>query len=98
MATIQEINSTIMFGDFTNDQLNSIIEAVKYRRGQLTKQSVRSLMPGVKVKFTNSRNGQTVIGTVSKINRKFVIVRESPRVGGLIATNWRVPGNMLEVV
>jgi hypothetical protein len=37
MATIQEINSEIMFGDFTNDQLNAIISAVKFRRSQLTR-------------------------------------------------------------
>ena len=91
MATIQEINTSIMFGDFTNDQLNSIIMAVKYRRGQLAKQSVRSLSTGARVKFTNSRNGQTVIGMVAKVNRKFVIVDT-----GL--TRWRVPGNMLETV
>jgi hypothetical protein len=88
---IQQINSSIMFGDFTNDQLNSIIAAVKYRRNQLTNTSVRSLIPGVKVKFTNSRNGQTVIGSVSKVNRKFVIVDTG-------ITRWRVPGNMLETV
>ena len=88
MATIQEINSEIMFGDFTNDQLNSIIAAVKYRRGQLTKQSVRSLTPGVKVKFVSSRTGQTVIGEVTDVKRKFAHVRAG-------MTNWRVPMNML---
>lgn len=91
MATIQEINTSIMFGDLTNEQLNSVIEAVKYRRGQLTKQSVRSLSTGVKVKFVSSRDGKTVLGTVSKVNRKFVIVDTG-------TGRWRVPGNMLETV
>jgi len=39
---IQEVNSAIMFGDFTNDQLNSVAQAIKYRRAQMTKEKVRS--------------------------------------------------------
>ena len=89
MVNIQDVNSAIMFGNFSNDQLNSVIAAIKYRRGQLAKQSVRSLTTGSRVKFTNSRNGQTVIGLVAKVNRKFVIVDTG-------ITRWRVPGNMLE--
>ena len=33
-------------------------------------------------------------GTVEKINRKFIIVRENGKAFG----NWRVPANMLTVV
>lgn len=89
MATIQEVNSTIIQGTFTNEQLDSIIMAVKFARAQITKQNARSLVVGTKVKFTNSRTGSLVIGDVAKVNRKFIIVRS-----GL--TNWRVPANMLE--
>jgi hypothetical protein len=96
MATIQEINSEIMFGDFTNDQLNAIISAVKFRRSQLTKQNVRSLRLGEQVKFVNSRTGGVVIGNVEKINRKFVIVREDR--GSYLPRSWRVPAVMLEAV
>ena len=91
MTTIKEINSAIMFGDFTNDELNSIGDAIRYRRSQLTTQTRRSLSLGCAVKFTNSRTGQLVTGKVDKINRKFVIVS-----AGL--TRWRVPANMLETV
>lgn len=94
MATIQEVNTSIMFGDFTNDQLNSIIAAIKYRRGQLTKESVRDLRLGGKVKFVNSRTGGVIIGSVEKINRKFVIVREDR--GNYLPRSWRVPASMLE--
>jgi len=82
MATIQEINQSIMFGNLSNDQLDSIIHAVKFRRNELLKQNKRSLTIGSEVKFVSSRTGQTIIGKV--FNAGF--------------TNWRVPANMLEVV
>ena len=91
MATIQEINQTIMFGNLTNEQLNSIIGAVKFARTQLLQQNKRSLRIGSDVKFVNSRNGQTVMGKVTSIKTKNVIV-----AAGL--TNWRVPANLLEIV
>ena len=91
MATIQEINQSIMFGNLTNDQLNSIIGAVKFARTQLLQQNKRSLRIGSDVKFVSSRNGQTIIGKVTAIKTKNVIVNAG-------FTNWRVPANMLEVV
>jgi ribosomal protein L35AE/L33A len=91
MATIQEINQSIMFGNLSNDQLDSIIHAVKFRRNELLKQNKRSLTIGSEVKFVSSRTGQTIIGKVSAIKTKNVIVNAG-------FTNWRVPANMLEVV
>lgn len=89
MATIQEINSSIIGGNFTNTQLDSIMMAVKFARNQLATQAKFTFVKGTNVKFTNSRTGQTVIGSVEKVNRKFIIVRSG-------MTNWRVPANMLE--
>jgi ribosomal protein L35AE/L33A len=91
MATIQEINQSIMFGNLTNDQLNSIIGAVKFARTQLLQQNKRSLRIGSDVKFVSSRNGQTIIGKVTAIKTKNVIVNAG-------FTNWRVPANLLEIV
>ena len=89
MATIQEINSTIMFGGgFTNEQLDSIICAVKYARGQLVKANKRAMTLGTKVKFTNSRTGQLILGDVIAVKHKYIHVR----VG---TSTWRVPCNML---
>lgn len=88
MATIQEINSSIIAGNFTNDELVSIIDAVKYARGQLTRDIKRSLAPGVKVSFISNRNGKKYLGTVRKINIKYVIVDTA--LGA-----YRVPANML---
>jgi DUF971 family protein len=91
MATIQEINSTIMFGDLTNDQLDSIVMAIKYRRNQLGREVKRAVSPGARVKFHSSRRNQTVIGTVEKVAIKYVTVNSG-------TTRWRVPANMLEIV
>lgn len=88
MATIQEINSTIIGGAFTNEQLDSIMMAVKFARNQLATKNKYTFVKGSNVKFVG-RQGQTVIGNVEKVNRKFIIVRSG-------MTNWRVPANMLE--
>lgn len=92
MATIQEINSTIIGGAFTNDQLDSIATAIKFARNQLATKAKFTLVKGSQVKFTSSKSGQTVLGTVEKVNRKFIIVRENGKAFG----NWRVPANMLQ--
>ena len=93
--TIQQINSTIISGQFTNDQLDSIVMAVKFARGQIVKTNKNKLWVGDKVRFVSSRSGQYIVGTVQKINRKFIIVREQQANGGT-GLKWRVPANMLE--
>jgi len=93
LTQIQQVNSAIMFGDFTNEELTSIIDAVKFARASIANQNKRSLTLGTIVKFTSSRTGMPVTGTVEKINRKFIIVRETNKL-----SNWRVPANMLTVV
>lgn len=85
---IQKINSIIMFGNFTNNQLDSIAMAVKFARNQLVKQAKNSFFRGSKVKFTCSRTGKTVVGEVTEVKRKFIHVRSG-------TTNWKVPANML---
>jgi hypothetical protein len=92
MVTIQDINSTIIAGSFTNEQLDSIAMAMKFARNQLAAKAKFTLVKGTTVKFTSSRTGQTVLGTVEKVNRKFIIVREN----GKAFSTWRVPANMLE--
>ena len=93
MTTINDINQTIIAGNFTNEQLDSIVMAVKFARNQIAKENKRSMWVGDSVKFTSSRTGQVVLGTVQKVNRKFIVVRE--RTGNM---TWRVPANMLEAV
>jgi hypothetical protein len=79
-----------MFGSFTNEQLDSIAAAVKYRRGQIGKETKRSLAPGAIVRFTHPKTGRVHQGAVVKINIKKVQVREG-------VTTWNVPASMLSV-
>jgi hypothetical protein len=88
---IKDINSAIMFGNLTNDELTSVIDAVKFARTQLTKQKTRAFGIGDQVKFTSNRNGLTYVGTVNKVKIKFVLVKTA---GGM----FNVPANMLEAV
>jgi hypothetical protein len=88
---INEILRQIRFGSLNNDELNTINEAVRYRRSLLTEEKKDFLIPGLDVKFTHSRNGRVYTGVVEKVNRKFVIVRTQTQ-------SWRVPATMLEKV
>lgn len=97
MKSIQEINGSILQGSFTNDELSSIIDAVKYARAQLTQQKKRNFRIGDTVKFTSAKRGITVVGTVKKIAIKYVTVQES-NTSQLTTGLWRVPANMLESV
>lgn len=63
--TVQEINRAIIAGTFTNDDLNSIIDAVKYARSRVANQVRFSVRMGQNVEFTN-KHGFKVRGTVEK--------------------------------
>jgi hypothetical protein len=89
MNDISAINGAILAGNFTDAQLNSIGDAIRFARAQLGQQTKYTLKVGTKVKFTSNRTGITLTGDVQKINRKFVIVRTGP------VNTWRVPVNML---
>jgi hypothetical protein len=88
---IAEINKEIMYGNFTNDQLTSIGDAIRFARANLVRQTKRQLTIGSKVKFTSNRNGMTYLGTVDKIKIKFVLVN-TPQ------GRYNVPASMLETV
>lgn len=94
MITIQDINSKIISGDLTNEQLDSITMAIRFARNQLATKNKFTMRVGSKVKFTSSKSGRTILATVEKINRKFVVVRENGKVHSV----WRVPANMLDTV
>jgi hypothetical protein len=91
MRTVQEINQAIMFGEWTNVELSSMIDAVKWNRAGLAKATKRSLAVGDNVNFTSTKTGMNVTGVVVKIAIKYVTVQT---VKGL----WRVPANMLSKV
>ena len=85
---IKQINQAIMFSDLTNDELTSVIDAVKWKRATLAKLTKASLKVGDNVNFTSSKTGMNVTGVVTKIAIKFVTVKT-------IQGAWRVPANML---
>ena len=89
---IKEINTAIMQGDFTNEELNSIGDAIRFARSQLVVRNKSALTIGSNVKFTSSTRG-TISGVVKKINRKFIIVDQPGQF-----RSWKVPANMLEIV
>ena len=89
--SIQTVNAEILQGNFTNDQLTSIIDAVKFARARLTERNKRSLRIGDNVNFNSTKQGRNVTGVVMKIAIKYVTVQTS---AGL----WRVPANMLTVI
>jgi len=89
---IKQINTAIMQGDFTNEELNSIGDAMRFARAQLVVRNKSALTIGSTVKFTSSTRG-TISGVVKKINRKFIIVDQPGQF-----RSWKVPANMLEVL
>jgi hypothetical protein len=91
MKSVQEINSAIIQGTFTNDELISMIDAVKFARSRLTNQIKFQVRKGSSVKFTSAKNGMTYQGTVEKVAIKYATVNTN-------LGRWKVPMNMLEVV
>ena len=91
MLTIQEVNRAIMLQEWTNTELSSMIDAVKWNREQLAKRVKYSIRIGDNVEFTSSKTGRLTRGFVTKVAIKYVTVNTGM---GL----WRVPANMLTVV
>ena len=85
---VDRINSAIIQGNLTNDELTTVIEAVKYARSRLQKQVKNALMIGDNVNFTSSKTGMNMTGFVTKIAIKYVTVKT-------LQGAWRVPANML---
>ena len=84
-----DIRSTIVSGQLTNAELDTIQTAVTFARSQMARQNVGKFIKGSTVKFTSNRNGQRYNGIVEKVNIKNIVVR-TPM--GL----YKVPANMLE--
>ena len=88
---IKNINTAIINGGWTNAELMSMTDAIRFARKRLTERNKASLMLGDTVNFTSTRTGRNVTGTVVKIAIKYVTVRT---LEGL----WKVPANMLNKV
>jgi small-conductance mechanosensitive channel len=88
---IQTINTAIINGTWANEDLMSMMDAIKFKRKLLTERTKAQLTVGDSVNFTSTRTGQNVTGVVIKIAIKYVTVRTAQ---GL----WKVPANMLSKV
>ena len=91
MLTIQDVNKAIMLQTWTDVELRSMIDAVKWNREQLAKRIKRSIGRGDNVEFTSSKTGRLTRGFVTKVAIKYITVDTGM---GL----WRVPANMLTLV
>ena len=89
LTKIQEINQAIMFGEFTNVELESMIDAIKFARNSIANINKNQFRVGAQVKFRSNRNGVTYTGTVEKVKVKYILVRTNVGM-------YNVPANMLE--
>jgi FKBP-type peptidyl-prolyl cis-trans isomerase 2 len=78
-----------------NDEVDQVVEAIKLKRTHLARQATGQLTVGDTVEF--DARGRTVRGTVTKVNRKTVVVHER-RPSDLVGTNWRVTASLLSRV
>lgn len=74
------------------DELEQVIEAVKLRRNFIARSTVRSLNVGDTVSFDAGPRRGVRVGTVTKVNRKNVKVKEAGY------GTWNVPASLLTVV
>ena len=71
------------------DAVDRVIIAVKMRRDQLHFANTKTFKTGDRVKFTSSRTGVVMAGTVSRVKIKYVVVNcDNGRT-------WNIPGGML---
>jgi hypothetical protein len=80
-----------MLQSWTNVELNSMIDSVKWNRARLAREIKYSIKLGDNVEFTSSKTGRAMRGFVTKVAIKYVTVDTGL---GL----WKVPANMLKLV
>ena len=89
MADLKNILFDIRNGNFTNDELNLVIESVKFARTQNARRVANTIRIGQQVRFMG--RGGPVVGQLAEIKIKNAIVATT--VG-----RYRVPLSMLESV
>ena len=60
LTSIQQINSAIMFGKWSDIELRSMADAIRFNQISLRKQVKRNLDVGVRVRWVSSRNPQVL--------------------------------------
>lgn len=84
------IKREIMLNDYSAEEINSFVEAIKFARAKLAKSTARRLTIGDTVKFKD-RSGKYQQGIVRNIKIKNAII-DIVNMG-----RYNVPMNMLEV-
>jgi hypothetical protein len=80
-----------MYGNFSNEDLEAVSQAIRYRRAQLGREVKRAMAPGVTVKFYHPKQGRDITGTVNRIKQKYILVDTAQG-------RYNVPANLLETV
>lgn len=83
--TLEKLIDTIY--KLNNEDLNTVIDAIKLRRNQIHTQQAQTFKVGDTVSF-KGRYGRTETGTVTKVKIKNVVVDTG-------SVRWNVPGNLL---
>ena len=83
--TLEKLIDTIY--KLNNEDLNTVIDAIKLRRNQIHTQQAQTFKVGDTVSF-KGRYGRTETGTVTKVKIKNVVVDTG-------SVKWNVPGNLL---
>ena len=87
MTTFTQVLSYIQNEQLSNNDLNMIIEAIKFSRSRNARSAARTLKLGEQVKFTGRRGHLVGILTEIKIKNAIVVVG---------STRYKVPLAMLE--
>lgn len=85
---VANINTMLMLGGFSNDDLNKISQTIAFVRSQIGKEQIQALRVGQRVSWTGKFGFQK--GIVTKVARKYVSVRVDD------GTGYRVPANMIQ--
>lgn len=87
MKTVSAISNALLLGNFSADELKTIQNALKVAYTSMQTVAKFSYEQGDKVYFT-TRNGDKVMGVVSKINQKTITVKT-------VTSTWKVSPSLL---
>lgn len=77
-------------------EIERIVEAVKFARGRVSTFAARTFFPGDKVAFT--AKGNSIIGTVEKVNSKSLSLKNCIYGNGTPAPSYRVAPTLVTKV
>ena len=88
MKTASQINTAILAGSFSAEEIRSISQAISIKFKEMQRVATVRFAKGDKVTF-QTRGGETITGTVARINQKTVTVN-TPN------SQWKVSGSLLK--